>query len=98
MRFRSLVSLTSIAGALFVTLAAGQAQSPAKPAQPPGQATDLFDGKSLNGWRGYKKPDATGSRWIVQEGMLTLPTHDGKDTRGARDIISVETFDLFELS
>jgi hypothetical protein len=98
MRFRPVVSVTAIVSALFVTLAASQAQSPAKPAQPRGQATDLFDGKSLNGWRGYKKADATGSRWTVQEGMLTLPTDDGKDTRGARDIISVETFDLFDLS
>jgi hypothetical protein len=57
----------------------------------------LFDGKTLQGWRGYKKPDATGTRWIVQDGTLTLPPDDGKDTRGARDIISTDTFDLFEL-
>src|SRR5687768_15366510 len=98
MRFRSIVSLTSIAGALFVTLAAEQANPPAKPAQAPGPVSALFDGKSLNGWRGYKKPDATGSRWAVQDGMLTLPANDGKDTRGARDIISVDTFDLFDLT
>lgn len=98
MRFRSIVSLTSIAGALFVTLAAEQARPPAKPPEAPGAATALFDGKSLSGWRGYKKPDATGSRWAVHDGMLTLPANDGKDTRGARDIISVDTFDLFELS
>ena len=30
--------------------------------------------------------------------MLTLPAKDGKDTRGARDIISADTFDLFDLS
>jgi len=30
--------------------------------------------------------------------MLTLPANDGKDTRGARDIISTDTFDLFDLS
>ena len=98
MRFRSIVSLTSIAGALFVTLAAEQAKPPARPAEGPGTVTALFDGTSLNGWRGYKKPDATGSRWTVQDGMLTLPANDGKDTRGARDIISADTFDLFDLS
>ena len=58
----------------------------------------LFDGKTLNGWRGYKKPDATGSRWAVEDGMLTLPKNDGKDTRGARDLISVDTYDHFELA
>ena len=56
----------------------------------------LFDGKTLNGWRGYKKTDA-GTRWSVEDGMLTLPKNDGKDTRGARDIISTETYDQFEL-
>jgi hypothetical protein len=60
--------------------------------------TLLFDGKSLNGWRGYKRPDASGTRWKVENGTLTLPPNDGKDTRGARDIISTDTFDRFELS
>jgi hypothetical protein len=94
MCFRPVISLTSIACALFVTVAAEQA----KPAAGRPDGVPLFDGTSLNGWRGYKKADATGSRWTVQDGMLTLPANDGKDTRGARDIISVETFDLFDLS
>ena len=98
MRFRFLVPLTSLIGALVVTVAAEQAKPAAPPAQAAGQTIALFDGKSLNGWRGYKKPDASGSRWTVQDRMLTLPADDGKDTRGARDIISVETFDLFDLS
>jgi Domain of Unknown Function (DUF1080) len=98
MRFRFLVPLTSIIGAVFVTVAAEQAKPAAPQTQAGGQATALFDGKSLTGWRGYKKPDASGSRWAVQDGMLTLPADDGKDTRGARDIISVETFDLFDLT
>ena len=59
--------------------------------------TPLFDGKSLAGWRGYKKPDASETRWKVENGTLTLPPNDGKDTRGARDIISTETYDNFDL-
>jgi len=58
----------------------------------------LFDGKTLTGWRGYKKPDASGTRWSVEDGMLTLAKNDGKDTRGARDLISVDTYDHFELA
>jgi len=58
----------------------------------------LFDGKSLDGWRGYKKPDATGTRWKVENGFLTLPPNDGKDTLGARDIISTGTYQQFELT
>ena len=98
MCFRPVISLTSIACALLVTVAAEQAKPPAKPAGAAAPIDDLFDGKSLNGWRGYKKADATGSRWTVQDGMLTLPADDGKDTRGARDIISEGTYDLFNLT
>jgi hypothetical protein len=62
-----------------------------------GSWTPLFDGKSLAGWRGYKKTDATETRWKVENGTLTLPANDGKDTRGARDIITTDTYDNFDL-
>lgn len=58
----------------------------------------LFDGQSLDGWRGYKKPDATDSRWTVGDDSLSLPAHDGKDTHGERDLITKDTFEQFELS
>ena len=60
--------------------------------------TDLFDGKSLAGWRGYKQPDATKTRWKADSGMLMVDTGDGKDTRGQRDLITTNTYDNFELS
>ena len=68
-----------------------------KAADPGGTWTPLFDGKSLAGWRGYKKKDASETRWKIDNGMLTLPPNDGKDTRGALDIITVNTYDNFEL-
>jgi hypothetical protein len=58
----------------------------------------LFNGQSLDGWRGYKRPDAAGTRWKVEDGFVTLPADDGRDTLGARDIISKDTFQQFELS
>jgi inosose dehydratase len=58
----------------------------------------LFDGRTLDGWRGYKRPDAAATRWRVADGMVTVPPNDGKDTRGARDLISTATFDQFELT
>jgi hypothetical protein len=95
MRFQILVPVATVAGALVLAAAplpiAAQAGK-----EPP--TVSLFDGKSLKGWRGYKKADAEGSRWAVQDGMLTLPANDGKDTRGARDIITDGTYDLFDLS
>jgi hypothetical protein len=58
----------------------------------------LFDGKTLNGWRGYKTADAKGTRWTVTDGMLCIPQDNGADTHGARDIISKDAFDQFELT
>ena len=58
----------------------------------------LFDGHSLDGWRGYKKPDAVDSRWKAVDGTLTLPADNGKDTHGQRDLITKDTFEQFELS
>jgi Domain of Unknown Function (DUF1080) len=58
----------------------------------------LFNGKDLEGWRGYKRTDATGTRWVVEDGLLTLKPGDSKDTKGQRDIVSNATYDQFELS
>lgn len=60
--------------------------------------TLLFDGQSLDGWRGYKKADAKGTRWKIEEGLLTVPPKDGKDTLGAQDLITANTYDRFELT
>jgi Domain of Unknown Function (DUF1080) len=57
----------------------------------------LFDGKALTGWRGYKKRDTAGTRWVVEDGSLCVPPADGSDTLGQRDIISNDTFDGFDL-
>lgn len=59
--------------------------------------TPLFDGKTLDGWRGYKKADTAETRWKVENGILTIPANDGKDTRGHRDIITTATYDQFDL-
>lgn len=60
--------------------------------------TLLFDGRSLDGWRGYNQPDASATRWKVADGMLTVDPADGKDTRGALDLITREKFANIELS
>jgi len=58
----------------------------------------LFDGKTLNGWRGYKKTDAVDSRWKVEGGLLTVDPGTGKDTHGQRDIVTTAQYDRFDLS
>ncbi|HZB25856.1 MAG TPA: DUF1080 domain-containing protein [Vicinamibacterales bacterium] len=74
----------------------------ASPVPPQAQGTpgwtQLFDGTSLKGWRGYKQQDATKTRWKVENGMLTVDPGDGSDTRGARDLITEGTYDNFELA
>ena len=57
----------------------------------------LFDGKTLNGWRGYNKPDTSTTRWKVEDGMLTIPHTGAGDTKGQQDIITKETFEQFDL-
>lgn len=51
----------------------------------------LFDGKTLNGWRGYKQ-EAVGAGWKAQDGALVLT--QGK----SGDIMPAQEFGDFELS
>lgn len=51
----------------------------------------LFDGKTLSGWRNYRKPDISPG-WKVEEGALV------RAASGAGDIITIEQFEAFELS
>ena len=69
MRFQILVPVTAVAGALLLAAATPAPMAAQAAKEPP--SVSLFDGKSLNGWRGYKKADAAGSRWVVQDGLLT---------------------------
>ena len=48
--------------------------------------TLLFDGRTLDGWRGYKKADAAGLRWKIDDGALSLPAATAPGTR-AGDLI-----------
>jgi hypothetical protein len=100
MSLRSICIAASILAACATVRIAGQtaAANTLTPAEQKAGWTLLFDGRTLEGWRGYKVPDAAGTRWKVEDGFLTLPPNDGKDTHGARDIISKATFDHFELS
>jgi hypothetical protein len=104
-KFKLAIVLFAVAAAAAAPLAA---QAPAKK----GAATKthaattsadtsgwirLFDGKDLKGWRGYKKPDATETRWRVEDGLLTIPSNGAGDTHGQRDLITDDTFEQFDL-
>lgn len=49
----------------------------------------LFDGKTTEGWRGYKKKDVPAD-WKVIDGTLAQTNHGG-------DLLTKETFENFEL-
>jgi Domain of Unknown Function (DUF1080) len=83
--------------ALSVPLALVSAGQGAPAARSAASVVPLFDGKALTGWRQYKGPDAGGTRWAVEDGLLTMTPTAGAGAR-ARDIITTETFDVFELS
>ncbi len=56
--------------------------------------TSLFDGKTLTGWRGYRQPDATATRWVVNDGLLCV---DPARRPAGRDIVTTNTYGDFEL-
>ena len=58
----------------------------------------LFDGKTTAGWRGFKKPAFPASGWVVQDGWLKHLPKKGEDSAGAGDIITIDTFDNFDLT
>lgn len=60
--------------------------------------TLLFDGASLDGWRGYRQSDATRTRWRVADGLLAVAPGEGAERPTPRDLISVSTFDRFDLA
>ena len=61
--------------------------------------TLLFDGKTTQGWREYKK-DVIPLGWQATDGILTRVSGGagGKGAGGGADIITVEKFASFELS
>ena len=60
--------------------------------------TLLFDGKTLDSWRGYNRPDLPKNGWVVENGeMVILATPDPKPEDFGGDIITKAQFGNFEL-
>ncbi|MGE7773848.1 3-keto-disaccharide hydrolase [Chitinophaga sp. NPDC101104] len=56
----------------------------------------LFDGKTTNGWRGYKTQEAPGA-WKVENGALFLDTDAKKAGAKGGDIMTAEPYENYEL-
>ena len=83
--------------ALSYSLKAPETDSLNLPIDADGYIT-IFDGKSLDGWRGYGK-DKVPSRWIIEDGCLKFcgtGTGEGQTGEGG-DLIFAHKFKNFEL-
>jgi hypothetical protein len=84
---------------VLTVLVAAAVPSGATAGEPsPGAWRSLFDGKTTEGWRGYKM-NAMPPGWQVIDGALVRVAGGagGKGAGGGDDIITVEQFDNFEL-
>jgi hypothetical protein len=73
----------------------------------------LFDGKTTSGWHSFNKPGSVGSKWKVEDGVLTFEGRNrfryelegrviemgdtDKKADGGLDIVSDEAFENFEM-
>ena len=54
----------------------------------------MFDGKTLNGWRGYCRQDVP-QGWVVEDGSITYKGSDNKADTGFGDLIYDKKFKNF---
>ena len=94
-RLRPLPTLFSIAIALFssVGVAAGQSPSPNQltAAEKAAGWRLLFDGSTLEGWRGFHRQDIPGG-WMVESGSIKKTAGRGTPENPGGDLITTEQF------
>jgi len=56
----------------------------------------LFDGKSLDGWHSYGKPDP-GTAWVVEGGVLLFNASAKKGGASGGDLVTDQEYDNFHL-
>src|SRR5262245_23940393 len=66
-------------------------------AQSSSQERSLFDGKTTNGWRGFKKMAFPDHGWAVENGWIKHLATGSENGAGGGDIITVDAFDNFDL-
>ncbi|MBT8184970.1 MAG: DUF1080 domain-containing protein [Eudoraea sp.] len=58
----------------------------------------LWDGKTTNGWRGAKLEKFPEKGWEIKDGLLTVLSSGGYESRNGGDIVTTDAFSNFELS
>lgn len=57
----------------------------------------LFDGQTTKGWRGFKKAAFPTAGWSIEGGRLKHAATGGSPTKDSGDIITIDTFNDFDL-
>lgn len=58
----------------------------------------LWDGKTTDGWRGAKLDKFPEKGWEMKDGVLTVLSSGGAESRNGGDIVTTRSFSSFELS
>lgn len=97
MQSRRLTGLSGLLALLLASLSTLNAAdtNPVAKATGAGAWTPLFDGKTTQGWRGFKKETFPDKGWVVEDGWLHCLGKGGN--KGGGDIVTVGEFGDFEL-
>jgi hypothetical protein len=57
----------------------------------------LFDGKTTNGWRGFRRDKFPEEGWVIADGSIKHTPGGGEQSQNGGDIITTEKYDNFEL-
>ncbi len=57
----------------------------------------LWDGKTTEGWRGAKLDEFPEKGWVIEDGVLSVLSSGGAESRAGGDIVTEELFGDFEL-
>jgi hypothetical protein len=98
MRVRNMLQVLSLA---MVAVIAGQAQGSHNRLHPEEARVGwklLFDGTTMNGWRGAYLDTLPTKGWEVRDGMLIVQPSGGGEAAFGGDIVTVDEYGSFELS
>jgi hypothetical protein len=57
----------------------------------------LFDGKTWNGWRGFRREKVPIEGWVIEDGSIKHVAGKGEQSQQGGDIITLGEYDSFEL-
>jgi hypothetical protein len=57
----------------------------------------LFDGKTWNGWRGFRREKVPVEGWTIEDGAIKHVAGQGEQSQQGGDVITVGQYDNFEL-